>query len=234
MPPNINPPASYVDLAVMTDQPNKAGVGLGRRIRFGHLGLEFLGEMTADQWCDALSLFRTIKDAWDYFLADLLTYGRKKFGDEFVSTKVQQLEFDLADITRATCIGEVPREARRQALTAEHHYVVALKIPESEREADRARWLELAEQHSLTPTDLRRSIEAGQVLTSEERQTSGGTGSGNIYTVHGLRFFWERWQRKTGGTKAIEKLSLEERKRVYEELKPIHDFAEQLRVSLGV
>ncbi len=196
-------------------------------VRVTGLGMQFTGDPTWEQTCAMLLAFKQLDTAAALNLCDLLTYGRKAFGEKQLELALEEMEFDLQTARKAVSLMDVPEAFRNPALTKEHYLSVChLTYPEQ------AQWLSDAVKHKLSALSLKRSIDAGRVLTKEEIEEMSGTRSG-ICTYQGVLSGFDRWERKVGGTKAILDWEPEQRRRWLEDVAPILELAEKVRGSLN-
>lgn len=109
-----------------------------------------------------------IGDAINYALAHYEGDVYERFS-ELTGYEVSTLKIDAMIARR------IPREARRPALTFEHHKIVAHLEAD-----DRDKFLGLAEEHRLNRPRLRRSVLLGRLATEEDMQEEPGGGDDNL------------------------------------------------------
>jgi hypothetical protein len=193
-------------------------------------GLEINRKLTREEWREAVGTLQTVKHAYVSALADLTRHGREHFGDEFVAETFEQLQFDLADVTKADAVSHIPLLIRSEFfLTSEHAYVLAMKFPEDEK--SQKKWAALVKEHDLDAFELKRSIESDRLLRHSDLQESAGHGAG-IPTVQGVRFQFDKWQRSLGDTTSLLKQPPEEKRKILETLQPIIELAAEIEGSL--
>ncbi len=193
-------------------------------------GLVLNTDLTVEQWRSILDRLRLAKECYHTALSDTLRYGRQRFGDELVDQTIEQLEFPFDDINKASSIGAVPRLLREQfQLTAEHYYILGLHFREDH--ASQEMWAGRAAEHRLSPLALRRSIEAGEILTDEALRQRTGGGSG-IPVLQGISLPFTRWKRNVGGLDGVKKLPRDQQVAILEEITPLVDFALELREAV--
>jgi hypothetical protein len=147
-------------------------------------GLRLSRDLTAEEWSTTLSRIRVVKEAYHTALADLLNYGRAQFGSEFVEEKITQLAFPFDDINHAVSIGCTHLSLREKwRLSSEHYYILGLKFPTDS--VSQELWAQRSSEHKLTPLALRRSIEAGTIITDTALTTQTGKDSG-VLLIQGL------------------------------------------------
>lgn len=190
-------------------------------------GLSLRQDLSKEQWRSMIERLRLVKECYHTALSDGLRYGRNRFGDDFVNETIEQLQFPFADITHAESIGEVPRLLRETySLTSEHYYILGLLFPGDTTSQEL--WAGRTVEHRLSPIALRRSIEAGEILTDEALKQRTGNGSG-IPVLQAVSLPFTRWTRSIGGLDGVMRLSETDRLAIIEELTPIVNFALQLR-----
>lgn len=200
----------------------------GQNMRFSPQGLAIEGEMTLEQWTEFLNTIHSIKSAYHCVLADHLNYGRDKFGIATIAIALEQAEFDLSDVLKAEAIGQLTLDFRATHQLNSEHYFILSKLSDDK---ERTKWAKLATKNRLTPLELKRSIEAGKILKTDEIQDASGQGSG-IVTIQGALFKMQQWQVKMGGTEKILELSSEERLNLLNLLTPTIELAAALEKSL--
>ena len=191
-------------------------------------GAKISPETTQKEWVQAIKSLRSIKEAYLLATADLVRFGKKKFGDEFVDSNMEQMQFDLADANKAIGISNLSYTFRaNHKLTAEHHYTLSQLATKPEQE----KWANLATQHNLTPIELKKSIAAGEVLTTKEIATTTGSNSG-IRTIEGIVFNFNQWEKNLGGIDSIKQLPEASRRELIKKLEPLLNLAEGVALSL--
>jgi hypothetical protein len=83
----------------------------------------------------------------------------------------------------------------------------------------------------MTGLVLKRSIEAGRVLTKEQIEIMSGQGSG-ILNYHGMLNRWERWKKKVGGEEGILSWPIDTLERWIEDVAPIAELHEKAVAKL--
>lgn len=159
-------------------------------------------------------------------LSDILVYAKRKGWERDVEEMLGQLEFDMADVTKALAVGEVPQGLRHPDLNQEHYYVVSHMGYD-----DQMLWLDRAVKNKMTGLVLKRSIEAGKVLSKEQIEMLSGANSG-ILNYHGILTHWQRWERKVGGEEGILSWPADVRKRWVDDVTPIARLCERVVESL--
>jgi len=195
-------------------------------VRLTSLGMEFVQDLTLEQLKELVVAFKGMDTFCALNLADLLNYGAQKFGEEQMELLLESVEFDYSQARKAVSLMQVPRSLRNPELNKEHYFVVSTL-----EYGEQLRWLNEAVLHDLSPLELKRSIEAGRVLTKDEIVTLSGSGSG-VFTYQGVITGFERWSRKVGGVEKIMSWSRDQKERWLSDMKVVLDLAEQVRDSL--
>lgn len=209
--------------------PSDLSLVSGQHIQCSPSGLRIHGEMSFEEWSNLLRTIGSVKSAYHCILADHLNYGRKHFGDANVAAALEQEEFDLSDVNKATAIGQLSLDFRESKPLSSEHYFVLSKVDDP---AKQAHWADIAKHHKLSALELKRSIEAGKILRQSEIQNESGSGSG-INTIQGAVFKFQQWQREMGGTPKILTLPEKDRRDLLNLLSPAIELAAAIEESLG-
>lgn len=183
-------------------------------------------DLTWEETQAILTSFKLFADFGTLGLADVLTFARRKGWLEQMEIALANLHFDQSAVKKAMAVGDVPRGLRHPALTAEHYYIVSGLLYE-----DQVRWLDASVANKLSPLALKRSVEAGRLLTEVELQNLTGAGSG-ILNYHGILTSWQRWEKKVGGSEAILSWPAPVRRRWLEDVRGLRDLINRVEDSL--
>lgn len=211
------------------------GMSIGGKVRenqvfhLGVNGIEFNGDLSLERWQDLMRLCKACKNAATLWLADAITHGVRRFGQEVVQNALEQMEFELIDADRAMAIGKLTAGIRNPALTTEHYYVLAkAELSEAAQEL----WAAEALKHGLTAKELLESIAAGKIVRAGAGGRSGG--AGGLATIHGVRQLFDTWWRKVDKDDPIHKWDEKRKRELWEELKGPTRVGLQLARSLGL
>jgi hypothetical protein len=160
-------------------------------------GLAIPADTSKDEVAAILKNFSFWQNASAVALADVLAFASSKGYLDQLELVFAECGLTPTDVSRALAISDVPRGLRSEKLSAEHYFVVARMTMDQQ-----TKWLAAAEKNSLSALELKRSIEAGRVLTKEEIAELSGKGSG-IVNYHGIVNQWGRWSSKVGGVQGI-------------------------------
>jgi hypothetical protein len=192
-------------------------------------GLRIEGKLSLDEWTQIIRSLRDVRHAYHCALADAICYGKENFGAENVANTLEQTEFDFQDISKATAIGTLAlgfREAH-DTLTSEHYFILS-----GVEEPERSKWAEIAQREGLKPIELKRSIEAGQILRLADIASGSGQGSG-ITTIQGAIFKLRQWQNTMGGPDRILELPRTQLNELLTLLTPIIELASQIEQRIS-
>lgn len=212
------------------------------KVRVTPLGLEFTGEMNFEEWSAMAPAIGEVARSLCFVVGDWLVYGGR-FGAqnalpgfEGAPAKVDSERYEIAllktGLDRGTLQNyayvsrSVPRSLRNELLSWEHHKAVARLDSDAQRHWIATAVAENAAGHRMSSRRLRRSIEAGRVLTVEElRPEPADKGTCNhIPFVNRLVGWWAR-MRDSGWIKTA---SAEKRAALKRDLHPIVEIYEQL------
>jgi len=217
-----------ITLALMGGTQPGASIRESRMFEVTRRGIRFPGDLKWPQYAELVRAWKEIGEAHELGLANLVMYGQQRFGPEKVEALFHQLEFDLADFHRALAIGQIPLDLWSDGLTSEHLYILGT-IKDI---AERNKWRLACEKHDMDAFTLKRSIDAGRVLTAKELETKRGSGTG-IVTIHGIRHEFDLWQRTVGGEQAIAAFSLDEKRALLRELQAPGEMYLKLKDEIG-
>lgn len=197
-------------------------------LRMAPMGLVIKEGTDLDEWKLSLASWKRIKEMFHFGLADLLRYGKAKFGEPAVMDALGQFEFEFTDGSKAFAIGQIPLDLRVAELSSEHYYVLG-KADLTAKE--RGRWAALAHQHQLTAYELKLSIENGKLTRQDDVDEVSGKGAG-INTIQGISFWFGRWQNQVGGKKTVLGWPEKKKQEWLGYVKPIVDLALEVVASL--
>ncbi|MEI7913049.1 MAG: hypothetical protein WCK77_25805, partial [Verrucomicrobiota bacterium] len=183
-------------------------------------GIEFSGDLSLAEWCDLGRMLIPLAKKTGFMLGDLINYGSKAYGTKYK----EALEFaGLAPKTLrnyATVARRVHPTLREPSLGIEHHAAVAGLESQVQRF-----WLELAKEHNLTVSRLRKSIQAGRLVTEEEMED----GAGNKQTNHvALINRLVRWLTSETCKAPVEEWDADRREAIKRDFQPLLEILAQL------
>ena len=211
---------AVMNMALATGLSAGAKLRNGRRISYTTLGAEFDPNMTEEQWVEFGRLLKLFRDAGNFYTADWMAFGHRRFGQQKVDEALSQLQFDMGDVTKAMTTGLLPAADRVDGLTTEHHYVVGIFMEKNSlTETEAAEWLKIAKREKLTAMELQKSIEAGAVVRVQKSE--GHTNRDGFFTIHGINTLFSRWKKNVEKKAPIDDMPIEQKRQIYEEIKPI-------------
>jgi hypothetical protein len=215
-----------VTLAVMSgDAPITAGC----KIAITSTGIEFLGDMSIEQWREILRSWQKAGSIYHIGLADILGYGKAKFGEQAVDDTLELFGFDMADVLKANAIGQLLLEIRTESLTSEHLYILSKSLPNEKKE--QGRWAAIATKEGLSAVELKQSIEEGKIVRQQQINRDSGRDSG-VPNIEGLALVFQRWEKQAGGQEKILAQPLDWKRKFLEEIDPIVDLAAKVKETL--
>lgn len=183
----------------------------------------------------ALGQMRVVRDRWHVLMADYLYISNRTFGRERTTEIIAQMHFNYGDILHAEAIMEVAPAVRHQLSSLCGEHFVALyqgaeehKVPAAEREEFYLKWGRVAEAHNLAPHELKKSVFAQKIITSERQRSLMGRDTG-IRTVQGISMAIRQWERQAAGWRDWDTERLIE---LREEAAPIVEFAMELEEEI--
>ncbi len=200
----------------------------GQKIQFTPQGISIIGDMTLPQWTEFLHAIRSVNSAYHCALADAINYGREHFGDDAVSVAMEQVEFDLADVAKASNIGTLSLSFRQTYHLSSEHYFVLSRLDDSEAQNT---WASTAIKHGLSALELKRSIEAGAVVRTKQIGNVSGQGTG-FNTIQGICFRLQQWEKAMGGVAKISQLNADELRKLAELLTPTIELVQAIATAI--
>jgi hypothetical protein len=190
-------------------------------------GAIITGSLSEKEWVHAMRTMRDVNRNYLKALGDIISYGTRAFGENVVGQHIEQLEFDLNEANTALGISQIGYDFKKAyPLTPEHFYTLSKLKNDEQRE----KWAKLCVEHKLNALDLKRSIEAGEVITNENVGKTSGLGSG-ITTIEGSVFQFSQWK-KSVGEDTILTWEQERRIELLNKLEPIIDLATKIHDTL--
>ena len=126
----------------------------GLKFEDGHLILP--DDLTFDQWSRIVGFLRTIERNCQFWLADALNYGERKFGERYSQAIQAATGYQASTLANIAWVGrKVEPSRRRESLSFGHHAAVA-SLPAGEQDE----MLDLAEQAHWSVGQLREQVKA--------------------------------------------------------------------------
>jgi hypothetical protein len=160
--------------AIMNSNPNP-------KFAVTATGIDFFGDLSLAEWDELGRTLIILAKKTGFMLGDWINYGSKAYGTKYK----EALEFTgLAPKTLrnyASVARRVHPTLREPSLGIEHHAAVAGLESQVQRF-----WLELAKEHNLTVPRLRKSIQAGRLVTEEEMEDAKAGQTNHVKLINRL------------------------------------------------
>jgi hypothetical protein len=123
--------------------------------------LTLKGDLSYEEWERSCKLVGRVGRGVQWWVADLVMYGEKKFGER-MAQGVEAMGYDARTLTNIAWVAERIEPARRRAeLSFGHHQVVAAL----DAKPDQDTWLEKAIKKGWTRAELRQAMKEAGVIT---------------------------------------------------------------------
>jgi len=144
-------------------------------------GIVFFGDLSPAEWDDLGSRLAPIAKSIALMLGDWINYGSKSYGYKYnEAMKVTGLaEKTLRN--HAYVARNVGHSLRDPSLGQEHHAAVAPLEPHLQKH-----WLGLAKEHNPSIPRLRKSIQAGRLVTEEEMEDAKAGQTNHVKLINRL------------------------------------------------
>lgn len=202
--------------------------GPGGRMDLTERGLSLNTPLTPHLLTESLRRLASTRTMFHYGLGDLMKAGRDQLGQAAVDEAMTEVGINHADALRAGAVEAIPQEKRRQDVTSDH-YLVVEQAGLTDRAAEA--WIAKAAAHHLSPLNLRRSIQAGRIISSNDVAVQSGRNSG-VDTIENVLFWFERWHNKIRKADPISEWTSENKRRLMRILQPIIDLYQSVEASL--
>lgn len=182
--------------------------------------LAFPEKTTRTQWREIGFMLAKASHASTRWIASWRKFGTMAFGEDVVELETGQLHFPQIALAQAKQLEMLPEDVFASGISPQHAKVLA---EECAGPADISRWSKVAVKESLTPGELRSSIEAGRVV----HRSSETRSHGSIASIHGVRGLYDRWANATLRERPLEIWESEDLRALLDELKPIYLLCEK-------
>jgi len=144
-------------------------------------GIEFFGDLSLAEWNDLGSRLAPIAKSIALMLGDWVNYGKKAYGHKYkeaarVTGLAEKTLRNYAYVAR-----NVGHSLRDPSLGQEHHAAVAPLEPHLQKH-----WLGLAKEHNPSIPRLRKSIQAGRLVTEEEMEDAKAGQTNHVKLINRL------------------------------------------------
>ena len=144
-------------------------------------GIEFFGDLSLAEWGELGSRLAPIAKSIALMLGDWVNYGKKAYGHKYkeavrVTGLAEKTLRNYAYVAR-----NVGHSLRDPSLGQEHHAAVAPLEPHLQKH-----WLGLAKEHNPSIPRLRKSIQAGRLVTEEEMEDAKAGQTNHVKLINRL------------------------------------------------
>jgi hypothetical protein len=185
-------------------------------------GLSFTGDLNRQEWNDLGARIGRVGKSIGFMIGDWLNYGERQWGDLY-SEAIELTGLDYQTLADYAYVSKrIDFSSRNENLDFSHHKVVAkLKSADEQRE-----WLANAAKHNLSVRRLRRSVNMGRVVTTEEMHDDPADQGKVTYMLFINRLL--QWFRRESEKSDIESWDEERRRLLKRDLEPIAQIYQQL------
>lgn len=182
--------------------------------------------MTFETWERGMRALHTLEGAVELAKARHMAFGVAKFGRDKVDACFGQLELPLTDVKRALDISTIPPEIKYRNLDADHYVVLA----RAELTPTKLKhWAKVASLQALTPSILKASIAAGEVVSS----ATAAQQQHGIVSLKGVRQEFDIWLNRVGGIRGIYSMDKKEPGSIQDIIEDLEPFAELYSALVG-
>lgn len=182
-------------------------------------GIVFFGDLSLAEWGELGRTLIALARKSGFMLGDWINYGAKVHGEKYK----EALEFTgLAPKTLrnyASVARRVHPTLRVASLGIEHHAAVAKCEPHMQKH-----WLGLTKEHKLTVPRLRKSIQAGRLVTEEEMEDAKAGQTNHVKLINRL----VRWLTSETCKVPVEEWDADRREAIKRDFQPLLEICGQL------
>jgi hypothetical protein len=169
------------------------------------------------------------------WMADWRMEGRRQFGDEIVESAEKALQLEFKDLRAAEAL-EALEGARSEMLSDEHHLALSKSLDglgkaREEWQEQAQKWLRIAEEEGLSPSEIKKSIKAGEIVREETKPAAGSTGTG-VLTLESIHMDFLRWRSRATDDGFPESWTGQQHARVKDLLSPMAEAYRSASTSL--
>lgn len=204
-------------------QKNRASHKLVTKFQFLETALKIDENTTYEEWSQGMNMLLKIKERLQFYVADAVAFGLKKFGKEqvrewFSGQTVFAFEATLQDAHIASHWNKRLNELDFDYYRVVNKWEQKGKLTKAESEW----WLKRAITENLTPNDLNLSIAQGDIVRGNQRENE------SLPTIEAFIVLCERWKQRLDRVDPIENWDAERAKRCLQKLKPVGDIIKTL------
>ena len=182
-------------------------------------GIEFFGDLSLAEWNDLGSRLAPIAKSIALMLGDWVNYGKKAYGHKYkeaarVTGLAEKTLRNYAYVAR-----NVGHSLRDPSLGQEHHAAVAPLEPHLQKH-----WLGLAKEHNPSIPRLRKSIQAGRLVTEEEMEDAKAGQTNHVKLINRL----VRWLTSETCKAPVEEWDADRREAIKRDFQPLLEICGQL------
>ena len=182
-------------------------------------GIEFFGDLSPAEWNDLGSRLAPIAKSIALMLGDWVNYGKKAYGHKYkeavrVTGLAEKTLRNYAYVAR-----NVGHSLRDPSLGQEHHAAVAPLEPHLQKH-----WLGLAKEHNPSIPRLRKSIQAGRLVTEEEMEDAKAGQTNHVKLINRL----VRWLTSETCKAPVEEWDADRREAIKRDFEPLVEIYGQL------
>lgn len=185
-------------------------------------GIQFNGELSYEEWNAIGEQIIPMAKSIGFMVGDWVNYGESRYGEKYKdavrrSGLTKETLFQYAHVARRVQILE-----RSKVLDFCHHIVLArLKDPEEQRH-----WIKIAEDEKMSVRRLKKSLNAGRIVTPEEMKEDPADRGYVTYLalLNRIRRWWARETQKA----PVEDWDPERREGLKKDFKLINEIYESL------
>ena len=183
------------------------------------IGIEFFGDLSLAEWNDLGSRLAPIAKSIALMLGDWVNYGKKAYGHKYkeaarVTGLAEKTLRNYAYVAR-----NVGHSLRDPSLGQEHHAAVAPLEPHLQKH-----WLGLAKEHNPSIPRLRKSIQAGRLVTEEEMEDAKAGQTNHVKLINRL----VRWLTSETCKAPVEEWDADRREAIKRDFQPLLEILAQL------
>ena len=182
-------------------------------------GIDFFGDLSLAEWGELGSRLAPIAKSIALMLGDWVNYGKKAYGHKYkeavrVTGLAEKTLRNYAYVAR-----NVGHSLRDPSLGQEHHAAVAPLEPHLQKH-----WLGLAKEHNPSIPRLRKSIQAGRLVTEEEMEDAKAGQTNHVKLINRL----VRWLTSETCKAPVEEWDADRREAIKRDFQPLLEICGQL------
>lgn len=171
---------------------------------FSRGALVFTRVPTQEEWEQIGRYVHAARGSSLRWMADWRMEGRRQFGDTVVEEFSKHLQLEFKDLAASEALEAL--ESRSESLSDDHHIALTKALPadglskaRSEWQEAAQRWLRIAEEEGLSPSELQKSIKAGEIVRNDKEEKprlNANDRSVGLVTIEGVHMQFNLWLKK--------------------------------------